>query len=120
MSTKEEQILGDVIQSMANLAAQDHRKHPLYKVFQEEMEDRNILNRLSYEMMRLVLVATQAMSDAGLDVSKEQFYFLLKLPYESERLEKEIRENEGSGCCVDKTYSRLQKRFEQLGKKITP
>lgn len=46
----------------------------------------------------------------------ELYYFLRSFSHEFHMLTKHIEETEGRVCCVDKSYSRMMKKFQELVK----
>lgn len=66
------------------------------------------------EMMSVVLNYCKILEENGYKLSNEAFIFLYSLPILAKALEKDIREKEGSSCCVDKTYTLLHKEFYKL------
>lgn len=105
-----------VISQLVEQASIERQKTDSYKtMFTIGSSYTDVLRMLEFNMIGGVLDATEVLKKKhNRPVNKDQFNFLLALPYLVHQLEKEICDKEGISCSVDKVYFLLSEQFKRL------
>lgn len=106
-----EESLKSVIKHMLDLADEERSKSDSYKDLFESTDGisfKGALRKTYWAMISSVLDFVQVVEQkTGKTINKEMYNILCALPYIEKELTNNIRKNEGSCCCVDKTFHLL-------------
>ena len=117
----DENILGKMLQSMADTLSEERKKKEPYKeMFKAGSSYTSLLRSLELQMTGPVLDACDVIKERfGVSVSKDQYHILLALPL-LVKIATQQAEREGAACSVDKAYFLISEQLVGLGKTNPP
>jgi len=112
-----ENAISDLITAMADAFTNERKETEPYKeMFKAGRDHTSLLRKLETEMQNPVFDMSDVLEHKfGTEINRKQYQFLLAFPFLCSVLQDKIVEEEGTVCCVDKTFYILAEEFRKLG-----
>lgn len=107
-------ILGELINNIVDIADKERLESEPYKdLFTKSDTAEGLLRNMDDEMTKIILNGCTVLKQKfGLEkIGNEKFHILQALPFVLSTIEKDIRDKEGSSCCVDKAFYLISKKM---------
>jgi len=116
-----ENTLGQLLTAMADgFTAERKKTEPYKELFKAGSTYTGLLRDLQHKMSSHVLDACTVFEERhGVTINHNQYHILLALPFLAKVAEKQIAQQEGTACSVDKVYFMLSEQLKQLADEAT-